>query len=125
MSYTYLIHKQHRLVITVGKGDLTFPEVKECNDELQRDPDFDPHFNQLVDLTNVTKFDVCGDEARSIARWTLFLPTSRRAFVGRTDHVYGIERMISICHEMQKGAAITSVFRDKESAIDWLYSPER
>jgi len=79
MSYRYVIYKELRLVISMGKGVVTLNEIRTEQDRLLSDPDFDPSFNQLVDAITVTKLDVSVDEAKELVRRRIVSSTSRRA----------------------------------------------
>jgi len=76
-----VIHKEQRLVITTGEGRLTLDELKANQDWLLNNPDFDPEFNQLLDITAVTAMDIKVTDIRQALRRRSFSPASRRAFV--------------------------------------------
>jgi len=120
MSLQYVIDKERRLVILTGSGRLTFDEVRENQDQLLRDPELSPDFDQLVDLAAVTIYDVTMDEAKTIARRAVFSPTSRRALVAPDPATYGLARLMQTHRELAQVQAVASVFYDRNEALEWL-----
>jgi hypothetical protein len=117
VSVRYVIDKKHGLVLTIGEGSVTFSEIRNHQDRLLRDPDFDASFNQLIDVTAATRFDMSADEAREIACRQIVSPASRRAFVASESHIYGFGRLMEIHHESR---AQVQVFYDRDEALKWL-----
>jgi hypothetical protein len=113
----YVIDKEHRLVLTVGEGSVTFVEIRNHQDRLLNDPDFDAAFNQLIDVTTATRFDMSVDEAREIARRKIMSSISRRAFVASQVAIYGFGRLMEAHAEQH---AEIHVFHDRDSALKWL-----
>ena len=120
MPCRYVIDRERRLVITTGTDRPTFAEMKAIQDQLESDPDFDPSFNQLIDMTRVTTLDLSVDEAKVIANRQHFSTTSRRAFVATGPAIFGMGRLMEAYHSMAKKAAQVSVFSDREAALEWL-----
>ena len=67
MKLQSVIDKQRQLIRTFAEGRVTFDDVKEHQDRLLADPDFDASFDQLIDTTTVSKFEISADEARVLA----------------------------------------------------------
>jgi hypothetical protein len=120
MPLKYSIDKEQRLVVLTGTGNLTFDEVKEQQDRLLEDPDLNPDFDQLVDLTAVTVYAVTADEAVTLARRRVFSPASRRALVARDPATYGLARMMQTHRGIAKVQAEAGVFYDRKEALAWL-----
>lgn len=120
MPCHYVIHKQQRLVVSTGSGRVTFAEMKAHQCQLLNDPDFNPEFNQLADGTAVTALELSVDEAKELARRTLFSATSRRAFVASSPAIYGMMRLVGSYHEMSKAPSNICAFYDLPSALNWL-----
>ena len=100
MKLQSVIDKQRQLIRTFAEGRVTFDDVKEHQDRLLADPDFDASFDQLIDTTTVSKFEISADEARVLATRRIFFPLdSRRAFVATEPHVFGLARMMEIYRE--------------------------
>jgi len=117
MPVSYKIDKKRRLIVTWGEGCVTFAEVRDHQDRLLNEPDFDETFNQLVDATRVTKLDVSAEEARVIASRQIVASTSRRAFVATEPSIYGVGRMMETYHGSK---AQVCVFHSLDAALAWL-----
>jgi len=120
MPCRYVIDKDRRLVISTGWDRLTFAEMKAQQDELTSDPNFDPAFNQLVDVTAVTVLDLSIGEAQRIANRGIYSPTSRRAVLASSPAIFGMARMMDAYHSMATGREQVSVFYDGDAALKWL-----
>jgi hypothetical protein len=116
----YSIDKERRLVTNVAWDRLTFAEMRALQEELKSDPNFDPSYNQLVDVTAVTNLDLTIAEAQAIARRGLYSPTSRRAVVAPGPAIFGMARMMDAYHAMATGREQVSVFYDADAAMKWL-----
>ena len=81
MPFSYVVYAEHRLVISTGSDLVTWKEIRARQDQIKTDPDFNPEFNQIVDLRAVTGFDMTSDQARTLARRMIFSAASKRAFV--------------------------------------------
>jgi len=114
---SYMIDKKHRLILTIGDGSVTVSEIRNHQDRLLSDPDFDPAFNQLIDVTTATRFDMSVDEAKQVALRPIVSPKSKRAFVASKPDIYGMGRLMQVHHEP---FAEAQVFRDRKSALKWL-----
>jgi len=120
MPLRYVIDKERRLIRTTGWDRLTFAQTKSYMDQLLNDPDFDPHFDQLVDLTALAGLGMAMEETKQIARRSGFSPTSRRAFVAPDPAVFGMSRLFEAYNEMSKAPSQIRVFHDLPSALKWL-----
>jgi len=123
MPFFYKIDKPRRLVMSTAAGVLTKTEVLSLQDQLRKDPDFDPTFSQLSDLTHVTDIDITGSDMRELAARTAFSPKSRRAVIASNDLAYGLARMFEQFRET-KGDRGIRVFRKLEDALDWVVGEE-
>ena len=93
MPCSYTIHKDRRLVVTTASDLFSFAEGIAHEDQLYRDPDFDPTYAHLIDATPVTETVLTSSELASLARRTKFATRSRRALVARSPVVFGLGRM--------------------------------
>jgi len=119
MPATYEIDKQRRLVITTGSGRITLANALAHQEKLRKDPDFDPRFSQIMDLTRITEFALEANDIRRLAQGTIFFRESRRAIIASSDLVYGFGRMFEILREIVGENGIR-VFRDLGEALDWI-----
>jgi hypothetical protein len=120
MPFSYVVYNEHRLVISTGSDRLTWEEIQDRQDQTKTDPDFNPEFNQIVDLRAVTALDLTQDQARSLARRMIFSLTSKRAFVAASPAVFGVGRMWEVFTEMSDNPSQIRVFYDLPSALKWL-----
>ena len=118
MPATYEIDRQRRLITSRLWGPVTDREVFEHNEKLRGDPDFDPTYQQLVDLTEVTEVVVSTSMINETSLDQFFEPGTRRAMVAVDDAVYGMARMFALRAE-SVGQTI-EIFRDSQKARDWL-----
>lgn len=86
----YVIDKQRRLVFTIAEGRARFDDIKDHQDRLLADPEFDMSFDQLINTIPALEFDISADEARILAERRIVSPESRRAFVAIKPHIYGL-----------------------------------
>jgi hypothetical protein len=120
MPFSYIVYSEHRLVISTGSDRVTWEEIKTRQDQTKTDPDFNPEFNQIVDLRAVTGFDMTSHHAGLLARRMIFSATSKRAFVAASPAVFGMSRMWEIFTEMSDNPSQIRVFCDLPSALKWL-----
>jgi len=119
MPVHYNIHKEHRLVVTVGKGCVTFREIQDHQDQLLPDPAFDPSFNQLIDVTAATDLDLTVAEMKEITRRRIVSSGSRRAFVASSIHILAIGRLMQTYYEAHHEVEV-HIFLDRGEALTWL-----
>jgi len=74
-------------------------DALEHQKQLQKDPDFEPSFSQLLDFTNVTDVELSSEEIRRLAQKTIFSANSRRAFLVNSDLKFGLARMFAELRE--------------------------
>jgi hypothetical protein len=113
------IDKKQGLIVTVGEGVVTFEEIRAHQSRLLGDLDFNPAFNQLIDLTKVTKLELSGDQARTVAMRPIVSQKSRRAYVATSAHIFGLGRMMQIYHQDEVHVS-AEVFHSREEALKWL-----
>ncbi len=121
MPFSHIVYKKHRLVISTGSGGVTQAEIRARQDQTANDHDFDPEFDQIVDLTAVTAFDMSMDEFTTLARRKVFASQSRRAFVANSPHIFGMGRLWEAHSELSdEDPSKIHVFYDFPSALEWL-----
>jgi hypothetical protein len=111
------------LIVTIADGCIGFDDIRDHQDRLLADPKFDVSFDQLIDTTGATRFDMSADEARILAERPIVSPESRRAFVATKPHIFGLGRMMEIYHE-NLGYAEVHVFYSMDQAFTWLETLE-
>jgi hypothetical protein len=121
MPVTYEIDKERRLVITTAWDPLTLADALGHQERLLKDPDFDPSFSQIMDLTRITEFALEANDIRRVAERNVFSRESRRAIVVSTNLLYGFGRMFEILREIAGETGIR-VCRELDEAVDWVLS---
>jgi hypothetical protein len=125
MPASYEIDKERRLVISKGTGVITLADGLAHQKQLLADPDFDRSFSQLMDFTEVTKWELRTEDLRQLAAKNVFSSMSRRAFVVGSEEAFGLGRMFETFREMAGEQGIR-VFRSRAEAMSWvLSSPEK
>ena len=107
--------------MSTGSGAFTLVDALAHQQRLASDPDFDPSFSQLVDLTHVTSVDVTASDIRKLAQANLFSCGSRRAILATSEVAFGLARMFEALRE-SAGEDGIQVFRDLNEALDWLFA---
>ena len=118
MPSSYKIDTSRRLVITRIWGAATDEDIHEHARRLRVDPQFDPTYRQLADMSDITEILVSRGTIEEISRGQLFTPGAQRAFVSSQDAVFGLLRKYQL-HADSSGQVI-GVFRDRNAAEDWL-----
>jgi len=119
MPAFFEIEKDHRLVITSASGVVTMAEALAHNQKLRKDPDFDPSFSQLIDLSNVTKIELNREDILTLAQDPILSDNSRRAILATGDLTFGLARMFEMFRE-SKGKETIRVFRNRDEARAWV-----
>ena len=123
MPVFYKIDKERGLVLTTGSGVFTMADCLGHQAKLVQDPDFDPTFSQLMDLTEVETFEVTINDVRKLAQPKIFSPESRRAILVSNDYAFGAARVFEALRDISGEKGIR-VFRDLDEALDWILFTE-
>src|ERR1700688_540611 len=124
MPFSYKIDKERRLMMSTASGVITMAEALAHQEELLKDPEFDPSFGQLGDATQVTGVELSSSDLRALSQTRVHSPNSRRAILVSGDLVFGLARMFGIFREMMGETGIR-VFRNLEDALEWVLAKER
>lgn len=123
MPTFYKIDKERRRVLTTGSGVVTMADAMSHQTKLLNDPDFDPSFSQLMDLTQVESFQVTISDVRKLAQPKVFSPDSRRAILVTNDYAFGAARVFESLRGISGEKGIR-VFRDLDEALEWILFTE-
>ncbi len=118
MPTSYRTDKSLGLDFTKGQGVLTEQDILTHELRLREDPDFDPSYNQLIDVRDVIEFAALAAEMRTISTYRLFNERSRRAIVAEKDIYFGMARMYEMLRDIEPDQI--KVFRDMAEARRWL-----
>lgn len=119
---TYQVLHDRALVLTQVTGVVTSEDILGHLGILAADPEVQPGYVSLVDLTEVTDFQVRFDGMKEVAeRERQVLPDlrlSRTAFVSDRDQVYGTLRILQSLSE--DAPTEIACFRSLGEAREWL-----
>ena len=119
MAAYFRIDKERKLVMTTAAGVFTFVDGLAHQDRLMTDPDFDPSFSQLMDLTHVTKIEMGSEDVSRLAQRSVFAPDARRAILVNCDVVFGLAQKFVAFRE-SLGEKGLRVFRSIDEALSWV-----
>ena len=119
MAISYDIDKKQRLVTSRLCEVVTNDEVDDHNRRLRTDPDFDPGYRQLIDLSGITEIRITTPKVTAAAQDQYFTPGTRRAFVATKDATFGMARMFAT--RADPSGQTVEVFRDRKKAEEWLF----
>lgn len=120
MPFGYVVYKDLRLVVSTGLNHVSWTEIKACQDQTKTDPNFNPEFDQIVDLRATTSFEMTSEQARVLARRMIFSFSSKRAFVASRPAIFGMGRMWEAYTELSDNPSQIHVFYDLSLALKWL-----
>jgi hypothetical protein len=124
MPFHYKIDKERKLVMSTGFGVFTVADAWSHQEKLRKEPDFDPSFSQLMDLSHVTKIELRPEDVRRLAQASIFAPNSKRAILVTSEVGFGLARMFSILREALGEKGIEA-FRNLDDALDWVLAKNK
>jgi hypothetical protein len=119
MPFSYRIDSAKRRVYTNAVGVFTYKEAISLITKMGADPDFNPDYTELADLTKVEEVDMTVDQIVEVAVLRVFARTSRRAIVATNPLYFGMARMYESHHEASSGGN-ARVFSDMDEAVLWV-----
>lgn len=118
----YVVDSERRMVIVKFSRILKASDIEHYAQNLAANPSFDPTFSEIVDLTEVERVDLRGEEVLRLAdHIDPFSPESKRAFVTRDAAQAHQARMYQISRMARD--KIRS-FRSREEAEKWIQETE-
>jgi hypothetical protein len=83
-----------RIVYSTLSGDIETEDLVRQVAAIRAHPQFDPEFNELIDASAVTSFNVSSEDVRRLAdQDSSFSPSADRVFVATQDLLFGLARM--------------------------------
>lgn len=120
MPASYKVDIEQRWVHTMIWGEVSLTDVLCALEKGLMDPEVDPNFAEIVDLTEVTRMNLSGDEIRVLAQKSAFSLSARRAIVvPDNDRVFGLARMYEMLRELQGETGIR-IFHTLDEALSWV-----
>ncbi len=119
MPWELAVDAAKRLTVGRAWGVLTDEEFLEANEAIISHPGIEPDFNQLLDLSEVTSFEVSTALVRALVDQPgFFTKEARRAVVAPSPAAFGTARMFQSLQDGRWGDP--QVFRTLEEALRWL-----
>ena len=118
MPAGYRIDTERHAIFSTASGVLTDDDLRGHQKRILADPAFDPSFNQVWDLREVTEVSVSNRALQDLAAARSFSPGAKRAMVAPSDILYGMARMFQLMHDAAPEQV--RVFREIAEAEDWI-----
>lgn len=118
MAINFEIFPDLRIVLTVIAGSI---DDKMCFDNarlLADHPEFEPAFDQIIDMTAITSNNLTEDGIKEISGFTPFSPDSRRAFIVAENSLLTHTQYFSSLPNINSDNIFITHSRDK--AYKWL-----
>jgi hypothetical protein len=119
MPFSYRIDAEKRRVFTTASGVFTYKEAVTLIKRMGADPEFDPAYTELADLTGIERVEMATEQIAELALMLVFAPESKRAIVAPNPLYFGMARMYESHHEASSGGS-ARVFADMAEAVLWL-----
>jgi len=124
MPAFHKIDVKHKLVMTTTAGVFNLADGLAHQDQILKDPDFDPSYSQLINFTNASEVELSADDVRRLADRRVFWPCARRTILMADDLGFGFARMFEMLRE-DAGDNNIRVFRSLETTpIEWILPDE-
>lgn len=116
-STSFVLDEKKGLVVATFSGEITAGDIAKYAKTLLSRPEFKPTFAEIVDLTEVTEFDLqATDFLRLADKIDPFWPAAKRAFVVRTSAQNYAARM----HKILRSDRKIDIFQSREEALKWI-----
>ena len=120
MPALYKVDIEQRWVHTMIWGEGSLADILSTLEKGLMDPEVDPNFAEIVDLTEMTKVNLSDDEIRVLAQKSAFTLSARRAIVTPVNGpVLEFARMYEILRELHGETGIR-IFHTLDEAISWV-----
>jgi hypothetical protein len=118
VPFSYTIDQSRRLLLTCASGVLSDADILAGAATLLADPAFDPTFNEIMDLREVSEVAMTHATMAGVAGRSILKPGVRRAFVTSNEMQYGMARMFTTLAASR--GHLWHIFRSPEEAAVWL-----
>jgi hypothetical protein len=103
MTFKVTIDVNERLVVCTISGELNDEEFVNATSLIRSQPDFDPSFSEIIDLSGVTAGTLSTPAIVQIARReSIFSRTSVHVIIAPEPHIFGLSRMAQVYAEKEK-----------------------
>lgn len=119
MTVRYFIDKQQKTVFTTLSDTLTLTESVEHHLRLGADPDYDPTYKEMMDMSELDSISLNISGIADLAQSCPFGSESNRAIYSTDKSLYfGLARMFQALAGGRHGNI--RVFKRYDEALDWL-----
>lgn len=122
MPVDYKISADQHLVIVRYFGNLKLDEIMAARLKGATDPDFDPTYNVIDDISEVTASDIDYEMVRKITQQSVVQQGVRRALIAVTDLQRGMANMYKVLSE--SAGHRFEVFNDFEEGMNWVMTED-
>lgn len=119
MNATYRIDHKKRIIFCRWSGIATFSEAVAATTVLLADPDFNPHYNRLYDVRELTEAQITKTDLMELSQLDPIYPSERRAVVATNSSIFGIGRMFGLLTGTEESGNFR-VVSDEQQALDWF-----
>lgn len=118
MPVSYTIFPENRLVVVSYSGDLILEEILETRIKGAQDPDFDPSYHVIDDVSAVTGTKLKFEELSRISGQSVVNKDAKRALVAVSDLQQGMAKMYQILSE--SAGYSFKIFSSLQAAREWI-----
>ncbi|MCK4709992.1 MAG: hypothetical protein KAU21_15345 [Gammaproteobacteria bacterium] len=122
MPVSYKILPEKKLMVLHYTGELTVEEILNVRKEGAADPDSNPAYHVIDDITGVTFSKINFNDLSRISGQSVATKGVKRALVAETELQFGMARMYQILSESY--GQIFQIFRDYDAASEWVLEPD-
>ena len=121
MPYSYNIDMEIGCVFVKAWGKISNQELIDYINQMYNEPILPKPFKKIVDLCDVTDFNICYDDAVKLhdvlSRYNEKHKHGKTALFAASDVIYGISRMLG---SINSDIVNTQTFRDINEAFEFL-----
>jgi hypothetical protein len=112
-----MIHPDKRRVVVRFGKKLTAKDIEQYTKRLRNDPDFQPEFSEIADISEAEEIDLQADDFLRLAdEIDPFSPDAKRAFVVQTSTQSHAARM----HKILRSNKNIEIFDSFYEAEEWV-----
>lgn len=122
MPADYKLNHEKKLLVVSYSGELTVQDIIDLRVKGMKDPEFNPSYHILDDLTAVTSTNINYDNVNQIASDSVAQPGVKRALVAVTNLQLGMANMYKVVSE--PSGQIFKIFKDYDTALEWVLNAD-
>ena len=116
-STEYVVDVDRRLVVVRFAKKVTVSDIERYTNLLRANPEFQPTFSEIADMSEAVELDLQADEFLKLAdEIDPFSPEAKRAFVAKTSVQHHAARM----HKALRTLRNIEIFSSFEDAERWI-----